>query len=183
VLSLHILDHHINRNSDEGLGALIHVGQPPNLPCYAGAEVAETGIDRRQSLLELKVIKHCIAGDGAVCHAEKTRLGMMDHGTKSIQLVGRIVIDLEHRNAFLERTTELCNLTNTIEAPLLFQCCEDLNAPGHFLFYEIWSTPESLEAHFLTAHFRSWNDWVTGKVLCEPEIRIGPMKATTILMS
>jgi len=183
VLSLHILDHHINRNSDEGLGALIHVGQPPNLPCYAGAEVAEKGIDRRQSLLELKVIKHCIAGDGAVCHAEETRLEMMDHGSKSIQLVGRIAIDLEHRNEFLDRTTELCNLTNSIECPPLFQCCEDISAPGHFLFYEIWSTQEVLEAHFLTEHFLAWSSWVTGKTVSEPEIRIGPMEVTTLLAS
>ena len=107
----------------------------------------------------------------------------MDHTPKSIQLVGRIAINLEHRNEFLERTTELCNLTNTIECPLLFQCFEDLSAPGHFLFHEIWSTPESLETHFLTAHFLAWNNWVTGKTLHKPEIRIGPIEATTILMS
>jgi quinol monooxygenase YgiN len=108
---------------------------------------------------------------------------MMDHRSKSIQLAGQIVIGEEHRNEFRERTKELCNLTNTIECPLLFQCCEDLNEPGHFLFYEIWSSQEGLEAHFLTAHFLEWNSWVTGKTLCKPEIRIGPMEATTILTS
>jgi quinol monooxygenase YgiN len=108
---------------------------------------------------------------------------MMDHGPESIQLVGRITIGLEHRNEFLDHTAELCDLTNTIESPLLFQCSEILSAPGHFLFYEIWPTQESLEAHFLTAHFLAWNNWAIGKTLCEPEIRIGPMKETTILMS
>jgi quinol monooxygenase YgiN len=108
---------------------------------------------------------------------------MMDHNPKSIQLVGRITIGLEHRNEFLDRTKELCKLTNTIESPLLFQCSEILNAPGNFLFYEIWLTQESLEAHFLTTHFLAWNSWVTGKTLCEPEIRIGAMKATTLLAS
>ena len=107
----------------------------------------------------------------------------MDHSPKSIQLVGRIAINLEHRNAFLERTTELCNLTNTIESPLLFQCSENLSAPGHFLFYEIWPTQESLEAHFLTEHFLAWNNWAIGKILLKPEIRIGPMEATTLLAS
>jgi quinol monooxygenase YgiN len=106
---------------------------------------------------------------------------MMDHGPESIQLVGRITIGLEHRNEFQKRTTELCKLTNTIESPLLFQCCEVISEPGHFLFYEIWSSQESLEAHFLTAHFLAWNGWVTGKTLWEPEIRIGPMEGTTLL--
>ena len=105
----------------------------------------------------------------------------MDQSPESIQLVGRIAIGLEHRNEFLDRTTELCNFTNTIEHPLLFQCCEDLNAPGHFLFYEIWSSQESLENHFLAEHFLAWNRWVTGKTLCKPEVRIGPMEATTLL--
>ena len=105
----------------------------------------------------------------------------MDHSSNSIQLVGRIAIGLEYRNEFLSRTKELCELTNKIECPLLFQCFEDLNSSSHFIFYEIWSSQKKLEAHFKTNHFLAWSSWVQGKTICEPEIRIGPMGSTTIL--
>lgn len=107
----------------------------------------------------------------------------MDHSSESIQLVGRIAIDLEYRNEFMSRTTDLCHLTNTIESPILFQCYEEINAPGRFLFYEIWSSRQRLEAHFLTAHFLAWNGWLLGKTVCEPEIRIGPLEVTAMLIS
>lgn len=107
----------------------------------------------------------------------------MDHTKESIQLVGRIAIHLEHRNDFIARTKELCNQTNTIESPPLFQCCEDLNAPGHFIFHEIWPSKESLMRHFQTPHFLAWNDWVKGKTACDPEIRIGLMEATDVVIS
>lgn len=107
----------------------------------------------------------------------------MDHTPKSIQLVGRIAIDLAHRNEFIDRTTTLSNLTKANESPLLYQCCEDIKAAGNFVFYEIWPSRESLDGHFLTAHFLEWNDWVADKTLSEPEIRIGLIEATATLSS
>lgn len=107
----------------------------------------------------------------------------MDDASKSIQLVGRIAIDLVHRNEFIRRTAVLCHLTKAAESPLHYQCCEDITAPGNFVFHEIWSSRERLDSHFQTAHFLDWNGWVAGKTLCEPEIRIGLIEATSTLAS
>lgn len=99
-----------------------------------------------------------------------------------IQLVGRIAIVLEHRNEFIRCTKNLCDQTITSESPLLFQCCEDLSAPGRFIFYEIWSCKEDLMCHFQATHFLAWNNWLQGKIVGEPEVRIVSMDATEMLI-
>jgi quinol monooxygenase YgiN len=96
-------------------------------------------------------------------------------------LIGRIAIELGHRNEFIERTAVLTKLTRAAESPLLYQCCEDITAPGLFIFYEIWHSRASLDAHFQTSHFLDWNQWVAGKTISMPEIRIGLLGATTTL--
>lgn len=106
---------------------------------------------------------------------------MMDHESESIQLIGRIAVGLAHRKEFIERTAVLTKLTRTAESPLLYQCCEDVSAPGEFIFYEIWQSRARLDAHFQTSHFLDWNHWVSGKTLSMPEIRIGLLGATTTL--
>jgi quinol monooxygenase YgiN len=62
----------------------------------------------------------------------------------------------EHREAFLSATLE--NARKTIQEPgnLRFDVLEQVDAPNHFMLYEVYRDEPDIKAHKETAHYAQW---------------------------
>lgn len=59
-------------------------------------------------------------------------------------------------NAFREATLTLVSQVRAEPNNLLYFLHEDREAPGHFVFYEIFATQADFEAHNATPHVQAW---------------------------
>ena len=52
-----------------------------------------------------------------------------------------------------------------------FDILQEVDAPEHFILYEVYENPEALESHRLSAHFKRWQE-VGVPLLSEPRKRV-----------
>ena len=88
----------------------------------------------------------------------------LDHATPSqpIHVIGRMSVTLDpaERAEFNHLTHILFEKTTQLDRPTLYTCNEDINAPGTFVWDEIWSSKAALDQHLTSDHFKSWWSWV-----------------------
>lgn len=88
----------------------------------------------------------------------------LDHSTPSqpIHVIGRMSVTLDpaERAEFNHLTRILFEKTTQLDQPTLYTCNEDINAPGTFIWDEIWSSKAALDQHLASDHFKSWWSWV-----------------------
>lgn len=88
----------------------------------------------------------------------------LDHATPSqpIHVIGRmsVTLDQAERAEFNQLTHILFEKTTQLDRPTLYTCNEDINAPGTFIWDEIWSSKAALDQHLASDHFKSWWSWV-----------------------
>jgi quinol monooxygenase YgiN len=92
---------------------------------------------------------------------------------EAIHVVGRMAVSLsqQERVDFDQLTQILFKSTTELDRPTLYTCNEDINAPGTFVWDEVWSSKEALDKHLASEHFKSWWSWVephlSGKLLVQ----------------
>lgn len=79
-----------------------------------------------------------------------------------IHVVGRMEVSLDpmERAEYDSLTQTLFKQTLQLDRPTLYTCNEDVNAPGTFVWDEIWSSKNALDNHLASAHFKTWWTWV-----------------------
>jgi len=101
------------------------------------------------------------AGNGSVASGE------------AIHVVGRMTVSLsqQERIDFEQLTQILFKSTTELDRPTLYTCNENINAPGTFVWDEVWSSKEALDKHLASDHFKSWWSWVEPHLLGKPLIQ------------
>ena len=79
-----------------------------------------------------------------------------------IHVIGTMSVMLNptDRVKFDHLTQILFNRTTEIDRPTVYTCNEDINAPGSFVWNEIWASKAELDKHLASDHFKSWWSWV-----------------------
>lgn len=70
------------------------------------------------------------------------------------------MLNQSERAEFNHLTHILFEKTSEFQQPILYTCNEDINAPGTFVWDEIWSSKAALEKHLASNYFKVWWSWV-----------------------
>ena len=82
--------------------------------------------------------------------------------SEPIHVIGRmsVTLDKAEQAEFDHLTHILFEKTTKLDRPTLYTCNEDINAPGTFVWDEIWSSKAVLDRHLASDHFKTWWAWV-----------------------